>query len=97
MSDKKCTNCSKLEAELDKVKAERNRLRRLLADVQGRLQRASSDTAAEMSAGNVPQGRYGYLKGQNDLAADVLAILGEQGTRPRIRSSGLFSGLFKRV
>lgn len=97
MGDKKCAGCASLQAELARVKAERDRLQRLLAAVQDRLYRASSGTTAEMSAGDVPQGRYGYLKGQNDLAADVLKILGEHGARPVKHSSGMFSGLFRKV
>lgn len=92
-----CSNCRQLEQELSRVKRELEMLKRLIYKVISFCDNLAADTASEISAGNVPQRRYEYLKAGNDTANQVLAILGQAGQAPRYRNKKLFSGLFKRL
>lgn len=85
-----CQNCQMLGEILDWTEKELKRTRKELEDAKAKLRKikalseaAAKGSASEMGAGNVPQGKYGYLKGQNDLSNRVLSILGLKPHKPQ--------------
>lgn len=85
-----CQNCLTLAEILAWTEGELRTARKELAEAKHKLQKitalsesAAKASATEMGAGNVPRGRYGYLKAQNDLGNQVLSILGIKPYRVR--------------
>jgi hypothetical protein len=96
-----CKRCDELAKELKETKAELKKARRLLQAIATFAQATAQAAAAEMGAGNVPQGRYAYLKAQLETGNAILGMMGLETVKLKKRhkgliglGQGLFSGLF---
>lgn len=83
-----------LETRLAAKNLEIAHLKRAITQLASKCRQGAESSAREMERGNVPQGRYGYLKGMNDFANILLRALGERERTP-VKRSGLFKGIFK--
>ncbi len=90
-------NCQPCENKLRRTRRELGEAQDTLQSIKGLAQGGNESAAKEMSGGNVPQGRYGYLKGQHDAHTAILKLLGVKASAPTKRTrSKLFQG-FGRV
>lgn len=69
-------DCPDLAAELKKTKEELKDAREKIRNAGERCKRLYFDALKEMNRGNVPQGRYAFLKGQAETSARFAAALG---------------------
>ena len=88
----------KLERELTEAKKQLKEAKKLLEAIAGYCDDTSDTTARQMSAGNVPQGQYAHLRGENQACNVVLRMMNLRGhtrKKPLFRYKKLFKGLMR--
>jgi hypothetical protein len=85
-----CERCAELAKELKEAE-------RMLKAITDTCVVVSQSTAAELSTGNHPRGYWSRKRGQADMAATILQILGKSCEIKQIKrvKPGLFGGLFR--
>jgi hypothetical protein len=94
--NERCNGCD----DLAKVEKELKEARRRLATIAGHAEATATPAAAEMSRGDVPRGRWSYLKAQVETCNATLSIMGLPQVAIKQRRAmfgkGLFSGFLGR-